>query len=362
MERKQKFIVNVVYYAILLFFAYLGLNYVLPVLTPFVEAFIIVWIMRIPAKYAAKKTRMPEKPFRLLFVVLFYVVIVVFFMTIGVKIGSVTGDFASRFPELYKKEIVPALDQIFHYIEETIAKMDPNLVAELENAFSQLIQSMGQWVSEISVALVKVLSNYAARVPSFLVRTIIAIISSFFIAADYEKVVRLTRQILPGKVQTAGHTLKQYAGRVLIQYLRSYVLIFCITCVELSIGLLILRVPNAIWLALLIAVIDILPILGLGTVLIPWMIVSVLTGNYGLALGLLILYLVITVIRNVIEPKIIGMQIGLHPLVTLIGMFVGLKLFGILGLFGVPIALSITMQLYKEGVIHLPKKEQKAEL
>lgn len=357
MERKQTFIVNVIYYAILLFLAYLGVHYVLPVLTPFIEAFIIVWIMRIPAKYIAKKVRMPEKPFRLLSVLLFYGTIVLLFMTIGVKIGSVTGDFASRFPDLYRNEIVPVLDQIFRYIEETIAKMDPNLVTELENTFSKLIQSMGQWVSEISVALVKVLSNYAAGVPSFFIKTIIIIVSSFFIAADYEKIVRLMHRILPEKVQTSAHTLKQYAGRVLTQYLRSYVLIFCITCVELSIGLLILRIPNAIWLALLIAIIDILPILGLGTVLIPWMIVSVLTGNYGLALGLLILYLIITVIRNIIEPKIVGMQIGLHPLVTLIGMFVGLRLFGILGLFGVPIVLSIAMQLYKEGVIHLPKKE-----
>ncbi len=363
MEHKQKFIVNIVYYAILICFAYLGVSYALPVLTPFIEAFVIVWLGRIPAKWIAKKTPLPEKPFRVLFVLFFYAIVAVLFLTIGVKIGSAAGGFVSRIPDIYRQDIVPIFNEMFQYVEETISRMelDPVLMTNLENAFSQFIQSMGQWVSQISVSLVRILSNYVAAVPSFFIRTIIMIVSSFFIALDYEKIIWVLGKIMPKKLREGAHTIKEYGGRVLFQYLRSYALIFCITCVELSIGLLILRVPNAIGLAFLIAVIDILPILGLGGVLIPWLIVSFVLGNYGLAIGLLILYLVITVIRNVIEPKIIGKQIGLHPLLTLIGMFVGLRLFGILGLFGIPIAMSILLQLYKEGLIEIPKRKTQPE-
>ena len=356
MEQKQTFIINILYYAILLFLAVLVLQYAVPILTPFIVAFVIVWILRIPASYIARKLHLPEKPLRLFMIILFYGGIVTLLFTVGLKISSSVGKFADDFPQMYKEQIVPIINQVFGLIEETIARMEPNLLAELEKLSTQVIQNVGQWVSEISVSLVKNVSNYAAGVPAFFVKLIISIVSSFFIAADYEKIMELLYRVLPKKILTGIRTLKKYAANVLTQYLKSYALIFCITFLELSIGLWILRIPYAIAVAGVIAVFDILPILGLGGVLIPWTIISIIMGQYMRALGLILLYIIITIIRNIIEPKIIGMQIGLHPLATLIGMFVGLKLFGILGLFGIPITLSICLQLYRKGIIRFPEK------
>ena len=116
---------------------------------------------------------------------------------------------------------------------------------------------------------------------------------------------------------------------------------------ELSIGFLLMRIPYAVGFALLVAVIDIMPILGTGLVLIPWAIIAAILGNYSMALGVALLYVIMLVVRNIVEPKLVGQQMGLHPLATLVSMFVGLQLFGIFGLFGFPIILSLYFKLRK---------------
>jgi predicted PurR-regulated permease PerM len=112
---------------------------------------------------------------------------------------------------------------------------------------------------------------------------------------------------------------------------------------------------NVFLLALLIALLDILPIVGTGTVLIPWAVISLIVGDYAKGICLLIMYAIITVIRQFIEPKIVGDQVGLHPVATLIAMIVGTKLFGAIGLFGLPISLAIIKDLNDHGKIHVFK-------
>ncbi len=124
-----------------------------------------------------------------------------------------------------------------------------------------------------------------------------------------------------------------------------------ITFVELSIGLSIIRIENAIFIASIVAIVDILPVLGTGTVMIPWALITAIQGNVTRAVSLLILYLIITVIRNIVEPKFIGKQMGLHPIVSLMSMFVGAKLFGAIGLFGMPITISLLLHLSRNKTI-----------
>ena len=130
--------------------------------------------------------------------------------------------------------------------------------------------------------------------------------------------------------------------------LKGYAILMLMTFLELSAGFLILRVKYALLLSLLIAVIDILPVLGTGTVLIPWGIAEILFKNTGLGIGILVIYAVITVIRNFAEPKIIGRQIGINPLFTLLSMFIGIKLLGFAGVIIFPTALIVTVKYYSE--------------
>lgn len=149
-----------------------------------------------------------------------------------------------------------------------------------------------------------------------------------------------------------------YVKNTIGKYVKSYSLIFFITFFELAIGFSLLRVQNAMLLGLLVAIFDILPILGTGGVLIPWALISAVLGDKAFALGVFTLYIIIIVVRNIIEPRIVGKQIGLHPLVTLVCMFVGLKFFGVIGLFGFPIALSVLVNMDRNNIIHLFPPEE----
>ena len=147
--------------------------------------------------------------------------------------------------------------------------------------------------------------------------------------------------------------IREYLVGTLLICIRSYALIMSITFLELSIGLTLIGVEHSIPTALCIALFDILPVLGTGGIMIPWTVISLLQGRYALGVGLAVVYLAVTVIRNILEPKIVGGQLGLHPVVTLAGMFIGAQLFGIIGLFGVPITLSLLCNLNQSGDLRL---------
>lgn len=137
--------------------------------------------------------------------------------------------------------------------------------------------------------------------------------------------------------------------------MKAYSLIIVITFIELSAGFWILKIPNAFVLGALVAIVDILPILGTGAVLLPWSILSFILGNLKIGVGILLLYLFVTAVRQTIEPKIVGKQIGLHPIVTLVLMYVGAQLMGVLGLLLLPILATIIKTLNDDGTIRLFK-------
>ena len=137
------------------------------------------------------------------------------------------------------------------------------------------------------------------------------------------------------------------------QFLKSYFIIFCITTAEISLGLFIIGVGKPIVIALIIAILDAFPIVGSGLVLLPWAGAMLITGSYVRGLGLLAVYTFVAVFRQIIEPRIVGKHVGLRPLVTLICMYAGTKLFGGMGLFALPIMAAILADLNSNGVIQL---------
>ncbi|MDR3645587.1 MAG: AI-2E family transporter, partial [Clostridia bacterium] len=131
--------------------------------------------------------------------------------------------------------------------------------------------------------------------------------------------------------------------------------LMAITFTELCIGLGLMRVSHVVMIAALIAIVDILPILGTGTVLVPWAIIELVVGRQIFGLMLLLLYAIILVVRNILEPKIVGYHIGLYPLVTLIAMYVGLQAFGAVGLFTFPITVIVIKHMHDTGRLRLWK-------
>lgn len=354
-EKRKRFIVNLLYFGLIALLACLAIKYGYGLLSPFLLAFFIAYLLKTPAKFIARKTKLPYKPVSLLLVLLFYGTAGVLISLLSIKlVTSVTG-FVATLPAIYSGEIEPALAAFFSGIEQTVFRMDAALVATLNNLFTQFIQSIGDLVTNLSVKAVGSLSGYASSLPGLLIKMLLMVISTFFIAGDYDVLVGFVSRQLPEKACELLLHIKEYVVGTLFVCVRSYALIMAITFVELSIGLSLMGIKNAVLIALSISVFDILPVLGTGGIMIPWTIISALQGSYPMAIGLLVIYLIITVVRNILEPKIVGSQIGLHPIVTLASIFVGAQLFGVIGLFGLPILLSLLRHLNDTGTIKLFK-------
>jgi len=208
------------------------------------------------------------------------------------------------------------------------------------------------------------LASAASSLPSMLISVIATIISAYFISSDYAALTNFFKTHLPASATTAILRIKQYLIMSLGRWVKAQGLLILVTFCELTVGFVILRQPFAGVLAMIIAFIDALPILGVGTVLIPWGIFALLTGNITKGITLLILYGVIAIVRNSLEPKFVGQQLGLHPLATLFCLYLGYQLFGFVGMFLLPLLAITTVQLVKWGYLPLTpfsRREEKAE-
>ena len=240
-------------------------------------------------------------------------------------------------------------------MSEISYSLNPEFVTGLDNFWGELISSLGEFIKVLSMKAVSSISSSAASVPSFFVRSLIMIISTFFISSDYDKISVFIGKQFPEKWKVILVEAKEYVVGTLFSCIKSYTMIMCITFIEISIGLIVLGVKNPIAIGALIAIFDIIPALGTGGIMIPWGVFMLIDGRLFMGIGLLAIYVVVIIVRNFLEPKLVGSQIGLHPVVMLIGVFVGVKLFGAIGLFGLPIFISLINHLNKTEIIKLYK-------
>ena len=355
-EKRLRFIINVAYFAILAAAAFLLLRYGLPALMPFVLAFLLAYCLKRPIRFLAEKLRLGRRAAALLTVLLFYGTIGLFLAFLSVRAISAASQFIVNLPGLYAEYAEPVLTSFFESAEEFFLYQDPDLLNQLNAVWEQFLNSLGQQVTGLSVEVMGVLSGMASSLPAFFIRLVLMIIASFFIAMDYDALTGFCMDQMSGRTKKIFLQIKEYVVGTLFVCIRSYALIMSITFLELAVGLTLIGVEYSVAIALFIAVFDILPVLGTGGIMIPWVILEAFRGDLALAVRLLIVYVAITVIRNILEPKIVGSQIGLHPVVTLASMFLGAQLFGVIGLFGFPIGLSLLRHLNDTGTVQLFKK------
>ena len=217
--------------------------------------------------------------------------------------------------------------------EHTVSRVLSNL---LRDALSQI-------GTACSAATLRVLR----ATPHFFIALIVGVMACFYLGADYCLLWdKLLSRLSPSVCSRIG-MLRTRAGHAVRRYLRAYLLLFGLTFLEVLIGLWILKQPYALLIALGVAAVDVLPVLGAGAVLIPWALVSLLFGNYHMGLGLLILYGAVTLIRQIVEPHVVGSSLGLHPFISLFFVFVGWELFGIMGMLVAPFAALLLRELWR---------------
>ena len=344
-DKRRTFIVNVAYWAIIAGITYLIFRYLLNLLLPFVIALLVAWLLRPLGRLYRQRAPKLASALIVVTVLLFYLLLGFLAMLLLVDLLTGLAQYLGKLPELYTQTIEPGLRNLYANAQDLAARFDPSVADVVNMVLPQVISSVGGAVTNFSVTAVGKLTGLVTALPSVLISALIAVIASFFTAVSYDSMKAFLQRNLPAKfTETAGYAIRSFRN-IIRQYGKSYLLVMLITFGELTLGLLIIGVRRAILLAALIAIFDIFPVVGAGAILLPWAVISLIQGKTLQALGLLILYVVILVVRQFLEPKVVGKQVGLPPLVTLACMFVGTSLFGAWGLFGLPIGAAILVNL-----------------
>ncbi|MCR4725293.1 MAG: sporulation integral membrane protein YtvI [Clostridia bacterium] len=361
LERKRRFLINAAYVIAVGVIYYVLVRYVLYALMPFTIALLVTIILKRPVDHTAKLLHIPRKGVAFLLVVLFYGLIAALLTHAVIQlIVALVGWFGSLTTS-YAENIEPALLRVMDWYENLVASIDPSHAAQAESIGNNILGSLASWVASLSRSLVGYAQRLALGTPKFFISLIFCIVSTVFLSMDYPNITYFFLGQFPEKSQQTILEAKNYLLKTIGGMLKSYGLIMFITFCELNIGLRIIGIEDATVLSLIIAIFDILPALGTGGIMIPWVVIELVQGNVMLGVKLLLLYAVITVVRNILEPKIVGESIGLHPVLLLISIYVGGTILGPMGIIIMPFTLIVIKKLNDAGHIHVFRSEYLAD-
>lgn len=326
-------------------------RYLLPILLPFLVAWLISLIIRPLAKSASRRFRVPQKLCAAVLLTLFLAALI---LTLGLALRRLLEEMSRLLGQLLENDgripgVVDDSFDLFEFLMERLG-IDPKVGSGYQLFRERFYGMLSDMSAHLIESLGEGIPSFAARVigalPSFFFALLITVIAGFYFCMDENLLSEgFYRCFLPRRFRNRIPLWKERAKQVSWRYLKVYLLLLALTFGELLAGLLILRVDYAFLLALIIAVLDMLPVLGVGTVLIPWALVSFFQKNFYLGFGLVILYLIMLILRQIVEPKLLGKSLGLHPLLTLFAGYAGWRLFGFLGMLAGPVIAMIAKNI-----------------
>ena len=310
---------------------FFGIKFILPATLPFVIAWAVAFLVQKPADFVAKKTGVSRKFMRPALSLLIILVIIGGSVFAIVKISAEAWELLTSLGE------GGAFEKIIEYATSPLEEISEKLgiAPEIEDKLSDAVYRL---ISEALSGVAGAITSIAGAIPGILLFILVTTISTVYFSVDLENVNKRVHNILPESWRERLSGFKNSTFSVLIKYVRSYFIIMLITFAIMLFGLLVIGVKYAILMAFIIALLDLLPIIGIGIVLVPWGVFMLTVGNNAkLGAGLLVLYVIGTIVRQCIEPKILGKELGIHPLLTLVLMYAGYSLFGVPGLIILPL-------------------------
>lgn len=334
-------------------------KYALPIVLPFVVAWIVALILQPIVNFLSKKAKIPKW---LSVIVLVLATLFLLSWALYAIIVRASTELLSLSQELLKMfesfSTEPGgIDSFIDKLNSLVPFFDfSEFLYNIWNNLDEYIATaLKNLVSLVSSSVVPLITKIVMAIPNAFVFFIITIISAVYISIDFKKINSFISYQFPEKARSFMKMVKEQFIQTIGKYVRAYGLLILITFSELFVGFSILGVSYSLIIAMITALVDILPVLGTGTILIPWGVYMLISGNYFLGIGILILYVIITVVRQILEPKIVGSYVGLYPLVTLMAMYIGTKVMGFFGLFAFPIAIILLKKMNDDGHIKLWK-------
>lgn len=340
--------------AVLLVLALLALRYgVLPLvslLSPFVLALVLSWMLNPPVRWLQRKLSISRGPITL-------TLLIVVFAIMGGVLWALTWMAVEQVQALFFnwEAIVDALLTNLDQVLDWFGGLQDLLPGEAYNAGERFAQLVEAWVRDIDISgWLKVVADRApslvGQVSAFVVAAIVFLMATYFITADYPRLRLFITIRVPAPARNFCGEVRRIFMEAFGGYLKSQLIISFVVFVILAVGFFIIGQPYSLILALGFAVLDFIPIIGSGTIMVPWAVVDIIVGNYSHAAQLMVIWGIIALFRRLGEPKILGDQTGLSPILSLIGIYVGMLVGGVLGMIVGPLLLLVLINLAKLGI------------
>lgn len=328
--------------------------FLLPLALPFLIGLLVALAAEPVSRQLTLRTRLPRGACCVLTVGgILLLAGTVLYLLLRVLFGEIT-DLSRRLPDLLAQLDAPLL-QIRAWLESLVSRLPERTARSLQKSISDLFSGSSYLMQSLSRWLVGFASSLLSKMPGVLIGTVTTLLASFMISAALPEIRSFVRRRLPQKRLEHLTGFRCRMKKTFGCWLLAQVELMGVACGVLCLGLLILRVDYWLLCGILIALVDALPVLGAGAVLLPWALIAFLQENSALGIGLLVLYGCVSVIRAALEPKLVGQRMGLHPLVSLAAFYVGWKLMGTFGMVLFPIGAILAGEVY--GLLH-PKPQQ----
>lgn len=335
--------------------SYLVVTFLFPFLAPFVLAAVLAQLIEPVVGWLEAKGRLPRG------------------LVVGVLIAGITGGlvflmvvgisflvheirlFAAGVPYYYAL----ALD-LSNQLAERLGTFDETLPASMHGLTTTFLDNVQATVTRQLPGMVEALMAFTG-VPLLLVNLVIALIATFFLSRDRREIYAFILSLMPGDLRPKVREVKVEVWASAMRFAKAMAILVALTMVMTIIGLSVIGSKYYVSLGLLVGLADVLPLIGPAAVFFPWIAYHFIFGTSAFGLKLLILYVIVTLVRQVLEAKVVGEQIGLHPLGTLFSLFLGFQFFGAWGFVIGPLLAILLKAMIKSGLLPIFQEESKAQ-
>lgn len=318
--------------------------------TPFLLAAVVAWMLNPAIKWLNKKLGWSRNVLSLFLILLAFAVLFGVLWALAAGVGGEIISLAGNW-----EGVAASLQSVTERLEKIFSKGMDLLPASVQAAVTGLFDKFLQWLETVVPQLlsfaVDKLTSVASRLPSFAVSTIVFVMASYFLSTDWPSLRARVTDPLPRGPRLFFSQVKRAASAGFGGYVRAEVILSIGVFFILLGGFFVIRQDYALLLALLLAVLDFIPILGSGTVLVPWAFLDLFLGRFRHAIGLMVIWGVVALFRRVGEPKVLGNQTGLSPILSLVSVYAGMKLGGVIGMVLGPVICLVLLNVYRSGVL-----------
>ncbi|MEW4426586.1 MULTISPECIES: AI-2E family transporter [Paenibacillus] len=323
---------------------------------PVFLSFIVYWMIEPLARFLHRRG-LPKTLGAAISVLLFLALIVAAFFGVGLIIISQISNLQDNFPR-YVELLQSEFTNLAYFLQDKWNALPPGIIEKINDYFATLTGFLSNWVTSGAQFIIGFLSSFS----SFITNFGIAIILAFFLSIEIESWRKFARAKTPKTLKLAMAFMRNHVFKTIRSYLKAQMIMMLITFVLIYVGLLILGTNNAFTIAAVCAVFDLVPLLGVPVIFIPWIVYLFIIGNSSLAIGLVVVLVITMLTRQLLEPKISGNSIGVSSAYLMLSfMLISLSIFGLAGVVLSPVLLILLKELLQQGYlqrwIHLPKDE-----